>query len=81
MVTWGEAVARPGNLSKDSVWLEWKSHLLEVRFPFSKGAMLCRWSNLLSCVDSLATVGGPVVVVTPIRSPPSPLIFLHFSFT
>jgi len=30
--------------------------------------MLCPWSNLLSCVNSLVTVGGPMVVVTKIWS-------------
>jgi len=38
--------------------------------------MLCPWSNLLSCVDSLATVGGPVVVATQIWPPR----FLSFFF-
>jgi hypothetical protein len=29
----------------------------------------------LSCAGDLATVGGPVVVVTPVRSPPDPFSF------
>ena len=35
---------------------------------------------MLSCGDSLATVGGPVVVVIPVRSPggPSPSLFIFF---
>ena len=40
--------------------------------------LLCPSSNLLNRADSLATVGGPMVVVTPVRSPPGPSPFLLF---
>ena len=33
----------------------------------------------VSCVGDLATVGGSVVVVTPVRSPPGSLDFVLFS--
>jgi len=40
--------------------------------------VLCPWSNLLCFADSLATVGGPAVVVTLVWSPPGSLLFfLH----
>jgi len=39
--------------------------------------VLCAWSNLLCFAESLATVGGPVVVVTLVQSPPGPFSFFY----
>jgi hypothetical protein len=37
--------------------------------------VLCPWSKSLCFADSLATGGGPVVVVTPVPSPPGAFSF------
>jgi hypothetical protein len=59
-------------------WLLERASLLHYKYIH---CLLCPWSKLLGCADSLATVGRPVVVVTPVRSPhgPSPSLFcLYF---